>query len=789
MKERTWWVLGVAGVVAACNSSIEVSECVTSTQCDFTTGGVCTPDRLGHRFCQYPEAPTLCPGGWRWSSEAGDGLAAVCVQPFAVTVEKGGDGHGLLTSMPEGIDCGTICTTEVADGHVITLRATPDATSRAATWGNASASCAGETCALTVTQAVTVSVTFEEVPLHTLAVARQGEGSGTVTSGQGEISCGSGPGCTHAFRDGTAIMLTATPDAQSSSEFAGWGGDATSCGTSATCPLTMDGDKSVTATFRLMPLVSVTVGGGGMGTVTSQPQGIACPGTCAARFPTSTSLALVARPTSGSGLAGWGGDVASCGFDPNCAVQVSGDENVSARFEKGGYVAWAIKVEATGAADVRNVRVDPDGDIVIAGVYQRDGDVAGTPLPQAGPTKTLYVAKLAGLDGSVRWARGFPTTGALYANADHFVVDPITGDIVLAGSFGGSLDLGGPESLQSDANGDLFVARLSGEDGHHLWSFVISSTADEPAIHVAIDRDKVLVMGSFTSSIDLGDGTLRPVKGFQDMYLAWHSLATGNFLASPPPKTIGDTGATIIVTDVAIDASHNFVATGTFSGTTKFGGGLFDPNRTAIGGAYVAKYDASGAYLWTVTGGSPGSNIGTSVSLGPGNTVYAVGESDVSQATDTVAFNGVQAPEAAGTKAEIFTASITSDGLVDWVRRFGGAGNDYAQRGAVDRNGNGIVVGAFDQSFSFDAFPVTANGSQADAFVSVLSSSENGSVVWADRYGGGNSDEAHGLTIDPATQHWIVSGGFANISKFGDKDLTATGLSAGFCVRIVPGVP
>ena len=199
---------------------------------------------------KYPKTQAICPGGWRWSSEAGDDLAAVCVAAFAVSVTKTGDGGGTVTSMPAGIDCGTACSSQVADNHVITLHATPDV--------------------------------------------------GTFT------------------------------------EFAGWGGDASSCGTNTTCTVVVDADKNVTAMFNPMPLVSVTVTGGGTGTVASQPSGLSCPGTCSARFPTNTAVKLTATPASASGLLGWSGDAVSCGFDssarcrrpepraPECALKRAG---------------------------------------------------------------------------------------------------------------------------------------------------------------------------------------------------------------------------------------------------------------------------------------------------------------------------------------------------------------------------------------------------------------------------------------------------------------------------------
>ena len=81
-------------------------------------------------------------------------------------------------------------------------------------------------------------------------------GFGLVTSSTGGISCE--PTCSTTFNAGTAITVTATPDVGAT--FSGWGGDC--AGTSTTCLLTVDGNKTVAASF------DGGGGGGGAPTIT-----------------------------------------------------------------------------------------------------------------------------------------------------------------------------------------------------------------------------------------------------------------------------------------------------------------------------------------------------------------------------------------------------------------------------------------------------------------------------------------------------------------------------------------
>jgi len=90
-----------------------------------------------------------------------------------------------------------------------------------------------------------------------LSMAIVGTGSGSVNSAPSGIACSSGStsGCVSNFNSGSSVCVTAAPDWMSL--FGGWGGDY--AGSNNLACLTMDTDKSITATFnpvfrvRLLP--------------------------------------------------------------------------------------------------------------------------------------------------------------------------------------------------------------------------------------------------------------------------------------------------------------------------------------------------------------------------------------------------------------------------------------------------------------------------------------------------------------------------------------------------------
>jgi hypothetical protein len=251
-------------------------------------------------------------------------------QTFALTVATAGNGTGSVTSDPAGITCPGTCTNNFASGTAVTLTATPAAGSTFAGWSGA---CSGTgPCTVTMTAAKSVTATFDP-PEFTLGVSTAGTGAGAVTSSPAGIGC---PGaCSARYTQGTAVTLTAAPNATSA--FAGWSGACTGAGT---CVVTMSGAQSVTATFNTITFpLTVTISANNAnatGTVTSSPAGIACQMGAAcppASFAVNTLVTLTAAPGAGSHFAGWSG--ACSGTSPTCTVTMSQARTVTASFRKG----------------------------------------------------------------------------------------------------------------------------------------------------------------------------------------------------------------------------------------------------------------------------------------------------------------------------------------------------------------------------------------------------------------------------------------------------------------------
>ena len=91
------------------------------------------------------------------------------------------------------------------------------------------------------------------------------------------------------------------------------------------------GSGLATITYSAQQALTVSVVGSG--TVTGS--GLGCPPTCAASYAAGTRVSLAARPAPGWMFAGWSG---ACTGSGSCAVTLSSDQTVTARFARGPVV-------------------------------------------------------------------------------------------------------------------------------------------------------------------------------------------------------------------------------------------------------------------------------------------------------------------------------------------------------------------------------------------------------------------------------------------------------------------
>ncbi len=246
-----------------------------------------------------------------------------------ITVAVTRIGIGSVQSLPLGIDCGSFCSAEFAQGSVVRLTATPSLGHVFSGWSNAAAVCGSNpVCDLNVTAAFTATATFSPA-MQTMAIHRIG--TGLVFSTPAGIDCGTT--CTASFATGSTITLEAAAILGSGFEFDTWSGDAAVCASNPVCALSVNSTLDITVTFRRQQLpLTVSLGGNGLGIVSSDPAGIDCGAVCTFAFPAASSVTLNATANAGSVFSGWAGDLSICGNNPQCTISLHFAANGTANF-------------------------------------------------------------------------------------------------------------------------------------------------------------------------------------------------------------------------------------------------------------------------------------------------------------------------------------------------------------------------------------------------------------------------------------------------------------------------
>ncbi len=227
-----------SGTVTSVPAGIDCgASCVASYDYNTTVTLSATPS-LDSTFAGW-SGPCTGTGTCQLPMTAARTVTAIFSLPtYSLSVALLGTGVGTVTSDVPGIDCGATCTAAYDPNTVVTLTATPGASSTFTGWGG---ECTGTgTCQVTMDAAKSVTATFDGVA-YALTVTKVG--SGTVTSNPAGINCGTA--CAANFAPGTVVTLTATP--ASGQKFSGWSGGV--CTGTAPCQVTMDAAKAVTATF------------------------------------------------------------------------------------------------------------------------------------------------------------------------------------------------------------------------------------------------------------------------------------------------------------------------------------------------------------------------------------------------------------------------------------------------------------------------------------------------------------------------------------------------------------
>jgi hypothetical protein len=201
-----------------------------------------------------------------------------------------------------------------------------------------------------------------------------------------------------------------------------------------------------------------------------------------------------------------------------------------------GEDVYSRRLGGAGPQIARAAAVDAKGNAILVGSFEKAFDDGSGPVTSAG-MDDAFVIKLDPA-GKVLWSQRLGGLGADIARA---VTVDVKGNVLVGGSFGGSVDFGGGPIDAAPGHSSAFVLALD-PNGKHLWSH--SFTSDDESVINAISVNPagyIAVTGSFAGTADFGGGPVASA-GAEDMFVAMlHSDGTPvwAFNAGGPKSQIG----------------------------------------------------------------------------------------------------------------------------------------------------------------------------------------------------------------------------------------------------------
>ncbi len=252
---------------------------------------------------------------------------------------------------------------------------------------------------------------------------------------------------------------------------------------------------------------------------------------------------------------------------------------------------------ADDALRIRDTKIDAyfSKEVVIVGELDGAIDLGGGMLDGEGD---MVIASLS-LDGEHLWSKQLGGSGVVRVAA---VDTDGKGQLVVVGSFEGTVDLGG--GLLSSAGGsDIFVAAYDHLSGGHLWSKRLGDGANQSALDVDFAGKTIVLAGRFGGEIDFGKPAGEDASnivisgGGNDLFVATMDAS------GLEPQLLWARGYGGAVSEVALadtEMGVGIAVAGTFDGALDFSGG--EGNGQVLQGdhdIFVAMMDLGGQTLFS----------------------------------------------------------------------------------------------------------------------------------------------------------------------------------------------
>lgn len=209
-------------------------------------------------------------------------------------------------------------------------------------------------------------------------------------------------------------------------------------------------------------------------------------------------------------------------------VSAGNYDSYLASYTADGTHVWSKRFGSTSSDEFRSIALDTaQQNIVVTGNFAGTVNFGGANLVSAGGGTDTLLAKFTSANGTHVFSKRF--TNQSVDTGVKVMVDG-SDNIYMVGYFFFSIDLGGGNMLSAgtSSQADIFLGKFN-SSGTHTWSKRYGGPNGDTLYSAEMDSaGELVVAGTFRSSTDLGTGTLTGTGFESDLFIAKYAGATGN---------------------------------------------------------------------------------------------------------------------------------------------------------------------------------------------------------------------------------------------------------------------
>lgn len=472
-------------------------------------------------------------------------------------------------------------------------------------------------------------------------------------------------------------------------------------------------------------------------------------------------------------------------FDPSsstASISSNGRSDIYlAKYSPNGAYVWANGIGTSSSEAANYLDLDALGNTYIIGsfVAQTDFDPSSSTANFSPSNGDVFIAKYDS-SGNYTWVNQIG--GSNFENGFCLALDSF-GKFWAGGYFLETVDFDpstATRNLSSPdrSNYNSFYARYSQNTGAYdtAWTVQDRMGGDDEILDMFYDsKGNIYATGYFEGDVDFDPSSkVAELKsnGGLDVFVAKYD-SLGNYQwAFNLGSSLTDIGY-----EITVDLKDNIYITGSFSDTLDLDPSAATANIISEGSSdiFLAKYDASGKYLWGYGFGGPSADIGYGLTTDSAHHVWFSGTFRY-----TVNFDpGTGTSSLTARNNDAFLSKFDQSGNFKFAKFIGGSSNNYGYALVNGTNNCIYLAGEFRNTCDFDPSSNTANLSTsgtADPFLAKYDSL--GRYVWAKGFNGSGTDKPTDLALDENENLFMV-GYFQNSNDFDASTATANLTAAG----------